>query len=250
MSAVLRTALEKGWNEHTLLRVRIAIAQSPWLSGFQCLQRGCVSSVTLANTLLTTEWFDDETIDACLDAIRLEMKAKAVDPMLKIAGTLLAIFASLPDNNSTRFWGEQLCTGLVKRLLMPGNLDGVHWIVLEVNCITARINVYVGDSNTGKGSKLPLETLLRTTPMLTCLYLHAENFVTSLNSVSPNGVQPVVAVRPHHYMLAPSTDLRHHIAQIQTLSKQLVPSSDAVLKASRSRHKQAVSEMHDGQHAA
>lgn len=90
--------------------------------GFRCLQRGCVSAVTLANTLLTTECFDDETIDACLDAIRLEMEAKAVDPTVKIAGTLLAVFTSLPHSNSTTFWGDKLRTGLVKQLLMPRNL--------------------------------------------------------------------------------------------------------------------------------
>lgn len=117
----LVTALEEDWVEHTLLRTHNAIAESPWLAGCRCLQQGCVSAVTLANTLLTSEWFDDGTIDACLDAIRLKMEAKAVDPTEKIAGTSLAVFTSLPNSNSTTLWGDKLRTGLVKQLLMPGN---------------------------------------------------------------------------------------------------------------------------------
>jgi hypothetical protein len=81
-----------------------------------------------------------------LDTVRQEMVSCGVASYVQVAGSVLAYHISKRyfGSNTTRFWGGRLKSGEVRRLLMPCNLDNVHWIVMEIDVESRFISL--GDS--------------------------------------------------------------------------------------------------------
>ncbi|TFY77278.1 hypothetical protein EWM64_g6734 [Hericium alpestre] len=141
---VERTAEEEEWVIEFKEYVTKAILKSPWHSGLAPIERGAVSTTTLAWNLLSTKWLNDESVDSLLEVVRTENNK--LDAGVAIARTALAddIIKVVPSGWAYASWGQKLASGEVKKLLMPFNVDNIHWIAAEVDATNSIVNI--GDS--------------------------------------------------------------------------------------------------------
>lgn len=150
---------EEEWSQHFTSKAIDALNRSPWMSGLPHLQRGAVTSTTVAGGLLSKAWLNDEIIDCILDVIRGEMLQHGVSECTQVAGTALTTRVAYPESNTACFWGEKLRSGEVLRLLLPCNLQNVHWIALEVDVQKRCINI--GDSMPSPSNRDALNQTLK-----------------------------------------------------------------------------------------
>ncbi|KAI9057390.1 hypothetical protein FKP32DRAFT_1356491 [Trametes sanguinea] len=154
------TAVREKWSKELLANTLEAIRCSPWTAGFRGLQRGMVSIAHLGRTLLSHKWLDDEVIDCISDTLRIEMSAAV--PLDSVEGqatktkqdglTKSPLIASshlrtclLEKNSGLRqFYSQRLISGEVTRLLLPCNLQNIHWVPAEIDVTHGHI--YLGDS--------------------------------------------------------------------------------------------------------
>ncbi len=142
---VEKAAKREKWGEEMAARIRNTVLSCPQMTGFAILQNGGVSSSTLAKNLLSNAWLNDESMNCLLDVFTHNMRSSNASPATSTASVYLRTSLKNPNSTTHRHYANKLASGAVDKLLMPCNIQNVHWIAVEVD-VTAKI-ISIGDSS-------------------------------------------------------------------------------------------------------
>lgn len=130
----------EGWEEDFGCAVRDALQRCPWLSGLPGLQEGQVASSSGFAILLSNDWLNSDTLECMLDVVRSDMPN---DSTTCVATSWLGqAIQKSPSGRTATVWGEKL--EAYDRILFPMNVEGLHWIAVEVDVSKSLISF--GDS--------------------------------------------------------------------------------------------------------